>query len=74
MTTNPNWPEITQHILEGQTPQDRPDVVARVFRLKKDQLIKDITVGGLFGQTVAHMHVIEWQNRGLPHAHILIMA
>ena len=59
--------------MEGQTPQERPDIVARVFRLKKDQLMKDLTVGGLFGQTVAHMHVIEWQKRGLPHAHILII-
>ena len=24
-------------------------------------------------QTVAHMHVIEFQKRGLPHAHILII-
>ena len=73
MTTNPNWPEITKQLLEGQTAQDRPDIVARVFRLKKDQLMKDLTVGGLFGQVVAHMHVIEFQKRGLPHAHILII-
>ena len=73
MTTNPNWPEITQHLLPGQEPQDRPDIVARAFHLKKEQLIKDLKAGGLFGKVVADMHVIEFQKRGLPHAHILIM-
>ena len=73
MTTNPKWPEITQHLLNGQEPQDRPDIVARVFRLKKDQLLKDIITGGLFGNVMADMHVIEFQKRGLPHAHILII-
>ena len=33
-TTNPNWPEIKDNLLPGQDPQDRPDIVARVFRLK----------------------------------------
>ena len=73
MTTNPNWPEIVRHLLPDQKPQDRPDIVARVFHLKKNQLMKDLTVGGLFGQVVAHLHVVEWQKRGLPHAHILII-
>ena len=33
-TTNPNWPEIKNNLLPGQDPQHRPDIVARVFRLK----------------------------------------
>ena len=33
-TTNPNWPEIKDSLLPGQDPHDRPDIVARVFRLK----------------------------------------
>ena len=32
--TNPNWPEIRNNLLPGQDPQDCPDIVARVFRLK----------------------------------------
>ena len=43
MTCNPNWPEIKAELMEGQTPQDRPDITARVFKLKKDQLINDLT-------------------------------
>ena len=73
MTCNPNWPEIKAELMEGQTPQDRPDITARVFKLKKDQLINDLTHGGILGEVVAHMHVIEFQKRGLPHAHILLI-
>ena len=73
MTCNPNWSEIQSKLLEGQTPQDRPDIVALVFKMKKDQLMRDLTHGGVLGQVVAHMHVIEFQKRGLPHAHILII-
>ena len=35
--------------------------------------MKDLNVGQLFGKTVAHMNVIEFQKRGLPHAHILLI-
>ena len=73
MTCNPNWPEIKAGLMEGQNAQDRPDLVARVFRLKKDQLMHDLITGRVLGQVVAHMHVIEFQKRGLPHAHILII-
>ena len=72
MTCNPHWPEIQEQLKEGQTAQDRPDIVARVFRLKKDQLLQDIK-GGVLGKVVAHMHVVEFQKRGLPHAHFLII-
>ena len=41
MTCNTNWTEIQRELRKGETAQDRPDLVARVFKLKKDQLIKD---------------------------------
>ena len=61
MTCNPHWPEIQSLLLSGQTAQDRPALVAKVFKMKKDQLMKDLTHGGLLGKVVAHMHVIEFQ-------------
>ena len=73
MTCNPNWPEILLELKDGQSAQDRPDIVARVFKLKKDQLMQDLKTGGVLGKVVAHMHVVEFQKRGLPHAHILII-
>jgi hypothetical protein len=72
-TCNPYWKEIIAALLPGQAPHDRPDIIARVFRLKLDQLIKDLKTNHLFGVPVAHVHVIEFQKRGLPHAHILII-
>ena len=71
MTANPAWPEITRHLREWETAADRPDLVARVFKLKLDELLRDLTERGVLGQAVAYTWVIEFQKRGLPHAHIL---
>ena len=48
-------------------------MIARVFRLKLKFLMDDILKNGIFGRTVSHVKVIEFQKRGLPHAHILIV-
>lgn len=72
MTCNPQWPEITRELLSGQSPSDRPDLVACVFDMKKKALIKDIYKKGVFGQVVAYVYTIEFQKRGLPHMHLLI--
>ena len=72
VTANPNWREILDELLEGQQPWDRPDLIARVFKMKLDMLIKLITKKGIFGKSVAHIYTVEFQKKGLPHAHILI--
>ncbi|XP_073121315.1 uncharacterized protein [Henckelia pumila] len=38
MTCNPEWNEIKSNLLQGQLPQDRPDLTSRVFQDLKDQL------------------------------------
>jgi hypothetical protein len=38
MTCNPNWDEINNELCLGQCAQDRPDLVARVFRAKLEEL------------------------------------
>ena len=73
MTTNPRWPEITSQLREGQVPEDRPEVVARVFRQKLDVLLDHLNKGAVLGQSIAHLATIEFQKRGLPHAHILVI-
>ena len=73
MTCNPHWPEIQSELAEGQSPQDRPDVVARAFKKRKDQFMKDMVYGKAFGTVVAYMWVIEFQKRGLPHMHLLLI-
>lgn len=72
MTTNPEWDEIKRELFPGQTAYDRPELVARVFKMKKDALLEYINKHGIFGKTVAHVYAIEFQKRGLPHVHLLI--
>ena len=72
MTCNPNWPEIQDQLEPGQTALDRPELVSRVFNLKKRQLIKDLGSEMIFGMLLARTHSIEFQKRGFPHAHIII--
>jgi hypothetical protein len=72
-TCNPKWPEIQNALLPGQTAQDRPDIVACVFRLKLAELFKDIREREIFGTVVGRVHTIEFQKRGLPHAHMLFI-
>ena len=73
ITANPNWPEIRRELFPGQQPADRPDLIARVFKIKKDMLMHLITQKGIFGHCVAHILATEFQRHGLPHAHILIL-
>lgn len=71
-TCNPNWHEIKQHLSPGQTCSDRHDIAARVFRAKVKALMDFIVKHKVFGPVRCHMYNIEWQKRGLPHAHILV--
>lgn len=70
MTCNPDWKEIKDYLKDGQVAQDRPDLTARVFRAKLKDLKYQLFKKHIFGKVAAHVHVIEFQKRGLPHAHI----
>jgi len=67
MMANSNWDKITQELFPGQTSYNRPDIVAYVFKLKKEKLIDDIYKKYIFEHIVAHMYVIEFQKCSLPH-------
>ena len=41
--------------------------------MKLDAISEDILINHIFVIVKAHMYVIEFQKRGLPHAHILII-
>ena len=47
------WPEIQEALLPGQSADDRPDIVARVFSLKLKELMADLTKRQIFGRAVA---------------------
>ena len=53
-TCNPKWPEITRYLQKkGLKSEDRPDITSRVFKMKLDQLIKDIKEMRIFGRVKA---------------------
>ncbi|XP_039277051.1 uncharacterized protein LOC120351239 isoform X2 [Nilaparvata lugens] len=71
-TCNPVWDEIQQLLFPGQSHVDRHDIIARVFRQKLKSLMDFIVKLEVFGSVRCWMYSVEWQKRGLPHAHILI--
>ncbi len=73
MMTNPPWPEVMENLLPGQTANDRPDLVARVFYLKFTEMVSDLQKRHVLGRVVAAIYTIEFQKRGLPHVHILVI-
>ncbi len=72
-TCNPKCKDITNNLPAGQSPEHRPDIVTRVFKQHVKELLHDLTVKHVLGVPVAHVHVIEFQKRGLPHVHMLII-
>jgi len=70
-TCNPKWDEIQQQLKPGQDASARPDIVARVFRLKMKHMIDLICKGSIFGKIISYVYVVEFQKRGLPHMHAL---
>lgn len=73
ITCNPNWPEITRQLLPGQSANDRNDIVVRIFKQKRDMICRDIFKNQIFGQHIGHVRSDEFQKRGLPHSHLLII-
>ena len=80
LTCNPYWPEILEQLLPGQTAFDRGDVVCQVFHRKLEIVLKNIRCGKYFRiknkrytyhKIQFEVRVIEYQRRGLPHAHLV---
>ena len=49
-TCNPKWPEVKRFLQNTSlNPEDRPDILCRLFKIKLDALIKDIRESKIFG-------------------------
>ena len=73
VTCNELWPEIQEALLKGQSAFDRPDVVVKVFKARLNAILYNLKNGKYFGSITSYiLQVIEYQHRGLPHAHIII--
>ena len=61
-TCNPNWPEIMEALSQqaGQSTSHRPDIVARVFRLKLKELTRDFKEKKLFGKVIVGMFLLQF--------------
>nr|XP_043611927.1 uncharacterized protein LOC122583606 [Erigeron canadensis] len=73
MTCNPNWPEIKDLLIPQEESQNRADLVVRAFHARLELLKEDLFKKHIFGEVAAYTYVIEFQKRGLPHAHFLII-
>ena len=73
ITCNPNQDEIKHELYLGQTPHDRPDFVAWIFEAKLEELKDKLLKKDILGKVRAHVYIVEFQNRGLPHAHFLLI-
>jgi hypothetical protein len=73
MTANAQWKEILDALEPGQKAEDRPDLTCRVFKMKLDELLLDLIQHKIFGSVAGYAWTIEYQKRGLPHVHILLV-
>ncbi|KAL7583175.1 hypothetical protein Lser_V15G43646 [Lactuca serriola] len=72
-TCNPKWPELQRFLKDTPLhPEDRPDILCRLFKIKLDAFIKDLRENEIFGKVQAVVYTIEFQKRGLPHSHICL--
>jgi hypothetical protein len=71
---NPKRPDITSRVLEGQTAFDRPDITVPVFHAKIAALINNLKYQKYSKEEFVYemMRSIEYQYRGMPHAHIVM--
>ena len=72
-TCNLRWPEVQRALFDHQRAPDRPDITARVFRLKVKEFLNDILKKEVFGKINGCIYTIELQKRGLPHCHMLLI-
>ncbi|KIH64075.1 Ulp1 protease family, catalytic domain protein [Ancylostoma duodenale] len=72
-TGNSEWPEIKKNLLgKHDSWITDPFLCVRVFYMKLRQFLRDLKEGKIFGEVLACQASVEFQKRGMPHAHILV--
>jgi hypothetical protein len=69
-TANPNWPEVVSQLAPGQSASDAPIIMCRIFHARLKALLARLHKS--FGRSRYIIHVVEFQKRSIPHAHIII--
>lgn len=60
ITCNLAWSEIKDQLGHHEKAQNRPDLIARAFRAKIEELKLDLMKKNIFGAVAAHVYVIEF--------------
>nr|GEX20953.1 helitron helicase-like domain-containing protein [Tanacetum cinerariifolium] len=65
---------LFQHMEEypGLLPEDRADIVVRVFQQKVNDFCNYLIINQIFGSVTGLLYTIEFQKRGLPDCHTLL--
>ncbi|CAI9296553.1 unnamed protein product [Lactuca saligna] len=73
-TCNVKWPEYRRYMdaIGQRDIQNRPDIIARIFKIKVHAFINFLKEDKTFGEFSAYLYTIEFQKRGLPHCHTLL--
>ncbi|XP_065673938.1 uncharacterized protein LOC136073125 isoform X2 [Hydra vulgaris] len=58
-TCNPKWREIVENLNPGQTVNEKPDLVCRVFKMKLKPFFEDIFKHEVFGKVISHLEKAE---------------
>ena len=59
VTCNPKWPEIKRYLRNTSIkPEDRPDILCRLFKIKLDSITKDLKDKKIFGELSAGINLI----------------
>ncbi|GAB0086485.1 uncharacterized protein DMENIID0001_005600 [Sergentomyia squamirostris] len=69
---NPTWPEIVDNLKPYWSREDQVTLQCRVFHIKLKDFVKQLVDDMIFGRVKYCTYSIEFQKRGLPHAHFLI--
>ncbi|XP_071912356.1 uncharacterized protein [Coffea arabica] len=73
MTCNPMRKEIQDNFQFYEKSQDRPNLLARVFRAKFEMLKVELLKKQIFGEVATGVYVIEFQKHGFSYAHLLLI-
>ena len=74
-TYNSKWYEITRTlaIITEQKTKDRPNIVARVFKMKLDHILSNIKSEAIFKKIIIDLFIVEFQKQDLPHCYFFIL-
>jgi len=72
LTFNKDWPECKEYFRDGMTAFNQPYIANMIFKLRLQKMIALLRSGLFFGGLLLAflIYVIEYQERGFPHAHI----